>query len=116
MNNYCSVFVDANIASKDLASILEKSLDGEAEGMYVENRYLDIGVVESDDYCRRKISKNAMDSFIYFPFKLEVEFKNNIPIDNCVMQINQIIRALMTDHGYTVVAACDYEHLLIDSS
>ena len=116
METYCSIFVDARLSSCAFASLVSRTVEGQLEGMWASNDLVDIGIVKNDDYRRRMIDSDVMNSFVYYPFKLEVDFRKTATIDDCIREVNRIIQSLMIDNGYKVVVACEYEHLLMQDS
>lgn len=109
-NFFCKIFLKIEKdKTKDIfLQKISEVLDGDFDKfLFLENELLTIELRENKEYDRSKM-EDEVDGFLFYPFFLEVDLKDE---DNMVKYFSKIIEILkiLNDLHVTYVSACDFE-------
>lgn len=100
----CKVYIDADISSTELISLIEPILFDEGEKVSLE-----VDVVENEDYDSKR-RRLFPDGFIYFRYTLDL-YMPDVPPTRKAEVVTRLLKFLW-DYGYPAVAASPFEDRL----
>ncbi|MBT30630.1 MAG: hypothetical protein CMO01_13305 [Thalassobius sp.] len=113
MDSTCLLYI-ADFSSQDeLVMFVNEKFEGNLinETLYLKNHNIEIDFDENEDFDLRK-SSNQYDGFLYFPYKLWINFNDSFTTENFIQFVNVFLK-YFDNSKKKVVAACDYEEKLI---
>jgi len=110
-NRYCSIFVADSLQLETFRDDIFNHFGlKKATSSCFETEWYEINVINNSDY-NNSLQCQYPDGFLYFKFKLEIDFKEAAPKDYHVRLISEILEWLW-NKMVPAVAACDYESRL----
>jgi hypothetical protein len=109
---FCRIYVTGKDINREslLASVCNLLQAELVDDVYIEGNGYSMEVRANDDYDEEK-EKVFPDGFLFFPFCVEIEFQDNVLIDDIVKHVSEILTFLW-GNNFTAIASCDFEHLL----
>lgn len=116
MDSYCKLFVSPEESIEEIALHLSHCVGGKIElTHYLENENLELDIRRNKEHLStfsEDIEEEAQ--FLFFPLTIDIDKQKNVSIDAYINDISKVIRCLQSV-GFNVVAACDFEDLLLCS-
>jgi hypothetical protein len=111
MDSYCSVYFTECVQFTDLIEKFLNRIEGRIihkNSIEIESGFIDI--VENKSY-NEYLQYGFPDGFLYFKFKIEINFKQSVQITECIAVVTKILK-LLWESNISAVAAADYEQFL----
>lgn len=111
MDSYCSVYFTETLQMPYLLRELMKRIGGKIiHRNSIEIELGRLSISENKAY-NEYLQYQFPDGFLYFKFKMEINFKQNVQISQCINVVSQIL-TIFWDSNTPAVAAADYEQFL----
>lgn len=109
----CTVYINSDKTRDELVLAIAKIAGGSIRRRTVELPFMEIDVIESDDFDERQM-ESRYNGFLFFPYYLEIEPPQDVIIDS--KEYKQLLERLMLmvfEFGGSAVPMCDYEDELL---
>ena len=111
MNTYCSIYLNSELESYNLAQMLAVLLNGKIDSFNsISVKDGDIDITDNSEY-NKLLQVYFPDGFLYFKYKIELTFAENTNINFCIELVKTLLHFLW-NKGYSAVASCEYEEYL----
>ena len=109
----CRIYADVGCERAKFVSVIACLVKGEIRGHLqntIECPACTIDILNSDDFdCQRR--KKFPDGFLFFRYFIEIYPRPRFDQTARIQTVSTILQHLWK-HGYSAVAACDYEQML----
>ncbi len=113
MDYSCVIYISGFNNQKELVVFLMSLTKGILKGeTLVVSDFVEIDIDENEEFDDIK-EKEFPDGFLFFPFRLDLEFNENVCKQDCIKFTNILLK-LFWSKNKSAVSACDYENQLIN--
>lgn len=109
---FCKIYVNTTLLRADLITLIAERFNADVRrrSLYFED--IGIDVFENQEADKLKIYNE--NGFLFYPYYMDIEPEDEVNLDRngYVDKVRELI-ALLKSHSCEVVAACDFEEILI---
>ena len=118
---YCKLFVNWNTNrnnwyedERNLTNFIKDKMDGNLDGGEIITKYCAIYVNKNVEFDKNKILEEEEDSFLYYPYFLDIEPLNSEINQNDYIKEIKTLLSNFWENKIDAIAACHFEEQLYD--